>query len=1363
MLTLLAFSFLFCLAVAEPGRPQTPPEGVLPKADDGRTLNFDFETGTLQDWTAEGEAFQGQPIMGDTVAPRRGDMKSQHQGKYWIGTYERQGDRPRGKLTSVPFKVTHPWASFLIGGGSHPETCVQLVDTRSNEVFYSMSGLDEENMRRVAVDLQKRIGQEIYIRLVDNHTGHWGHINFDDFRFHSSEPKVPPRPNLALKDDIYKYAGVKPEEAPAIMTVPEGFEVKLFAGEPDVRQPIGFCMDDRGRLWVAEAYCYPIRRKESEANDRILIFEDTDGDGHFDKCTVFMEHLNLVSGIEYGFGGLWVGAAPYLMFIPIDASGDKPAGPPKILLDGWAYQDTHETLNTFTWGPDGWLYGCHGVFTHSNVGKPGAPNSERTRINAGVWRYHPTKHIFEVFAHGTSNPWGLDFNEYGQAFIEACVVPHCFHMIQGGRYFRQAGAHFNPYTYADIDTIADHLHWQGTNQWAGNNKSGSLGGGHAHCGLMCYLGGAWPKEYNGQLFMGNIHGRRLNMDRLTAKGSGYVASHGPDFLLANDAWARFINFRYGPDGNVYLLDWYDQQACHNSSPEIWDRSNGRIYKVSYRGTDRKETDLKKLGGDLSKLNGEKLLALQNHPNQWYARHARRILQEKAWKKEDFSGLRTPWLMNMSEDLKQARIEQRKYWSGSDDPRHVLNELWCFHAINALDEVRLVLLSQNQDAFIRAWSIQLALEKKNATTSFMACMAGLAQSDPSPIVRLYLASGLQRLPLDQRWPIIEALLAHEEDKNDHNLPLMYWYALEPLAEVNAGRALKLALDSKIPLLGFMARRIASIGTSVAMDHLTGLLAQSDDVHIQQTVLQGISEALKGQHNVTKPPTWAAAYAKLRQSPDRYVKNQALSLAAVFGDSAAIVDLTEILNDKNVPSAQRQSALTALVTLKAPQLSATLQQLLKDNDLRTPALRALGVFDDPQTPAAILSLYTNFTPGEKRDAVTALSGRIHYAKALLTAVGEKKIPIADVPADAVRQLRQLNDESLNKQIAEVWGVFRNSPAERLKQIADAKRMLTRRPKDAPDLSLGRALYQKTCAQCHTLFGAGGKVGPDITGSNRTNLDYLLENVFDPSAVIPKDYAATFFLLKDGRSLTGIVKERNAKTLTLVTATETMTLALDDFEAEKPSEVSLMPEDQLKPFSEHEVRSLFAYLQSPVQVPILGTEENAKEFFNGKDLTLWDGEPSLWRVENGEIVGSSPGIKRNEFLKSQMTLQNFRLTLKVKLVPNKENSGVQFRSEVLSNGDVKGYQADIGQGWWGKLYEEHGRELLVKKDQEQYVKVDDWNDYEIIAVGDRIKTILNGHLCVDFTDPPGAKRGIVAFQIHSGGKMEVRFKDLKLEVLK
>ena len=213
---------------------------------------------------------------------------------------------------------------------------------------------------------------------------------------------------------------------------------------------------------------------------------------------------------------------------------------------------------------------------------------------------------------------------------------------------------------------------------------------------------------------------------------------------------------------------------------------------------------------------------------------------------------------------------------------------------------------------------------------------------------------------------------------------------------------------------------------------------------------------------------------------------------------------------------------------------------------------------------------------------------------------------------------------------------------------------------------------------------------------------------------------------------------------------------------SELSMMPEGLISQLSDQEVRDLIYYLGRPGQVPLMGTADTAGLFFNGHDLTGWEGDESLWKVEDGEIVGkTTSGLKKNEFLKSQMILGDFRLVFKVKLTPNSENSGVQFRSEVLPNGDVKGYQADIGAGWWGKLYEEHGRELLWDKPGDQHVNRDGWNTYEILAVGSRIQTAINGKLCVDLDDPKGAKQGVIAPQLHSGGPMEIRFKDLALEV--
>ncbi|AMV28529.1 hypothetical protein VT84_29255 [Gemmata sp. SH-PL17] len=1359
-------SLILSLALLAPAQPKPDPNdiGVLPVSTDGKALNLDFETGDLKDWTAEGEAFKGQPIKGDTVFARRNDNRSRHQGQFWIGGYEKFGDKPTGTLTSAPFKVTHPWASFLVGGGSHTlDTCVEIVSGK--DVIFRATGTDEEDMRRVSVDLTKFKDKVIFVRVVDKDAGGWGHINFDDFRFHEKKPSFPERPKAELPGiaDAYKHAGLKPLDAAKAMTVPDGFSVTLFAGEPDVHQPVAFCIDHRGRLWVVEAYVYPRRNpakgpmlpeKDKALGDKILIFEDTDGDGKFDKRTVFMEGLNLVSGIEVGFGGVWIGAAPYFLFVPHDEKTDKPAGEPKILLDGWGYQDTHETLNSFIWGPDGWLYGCHGVFTHSRVGKPGTPDNQRTPINAGIWRYHPTKHVFEVFARGTSNPWGLDYNATGDFFIEACVIPHMWHIIQGGRYMRQAGTDFNPYTYDDIKTIAVHRHYAGANPHGGNGRSDSVGGGHAHAGLMCYQGGAWPKEYHGKLFMGNLHGHRINVDVVTPKGSGYVADRNPDFLLTNDKWAIPLALRSGPDGNAYLIDWYDQQICHLNQPEKWDRTNGRIYKISHKDA----KPVKNL--DLSKCSDKELYGYQTHANDWYARTARRILQERypngAWKEGEKP---KPEVLEWYGDLIRRSIS-------TPDEAVRLRLLWTLEAVGGLgDSSYATRMLRDASPQVAAWCVRLGTEKTPDSAELHQSIRILAEKGPSPVVRGAIASALQRMRTENRTPIIAALLAHTEDATDHNLPYLYWYALEPLCAADPVKALALASEGKIPFVfQCTTRRIGALGSPEAFDLLTKALAESKTEEQRVAYLHGLQEGAKGKRSLPMPKGWGAAFEALMKSPDAGVRQQSLGLAVVFGDKNALGTLRKVLTDARADSAARLAALTALVDAKDAETAPLLQAALADKNLRTAALRGLAAFDDAKTPAAILAQYANFNLAEKRDAVATLAARAGFAKELMNAIADKKIPATDVPAEIVRQLRGYQDAAIDKRIADLWGVVRESPEERKKLIASWKAKLTNAAMPAPDVNLGRTVFAKTCMQCHTLYAVGGKVGPEITGANRSNIDYLLENILDPSAVIPKEYAATRIVLTDDRVVTGIVKSEVNGVLTVQTERETLTISSKDIASSKASELSMMPEDILKQTSEYEFRSLIAYLQTNGQVPLLATADNAKDFFNSKDLTGWDGDDGLWAVDNGEIVGkSTTGLKKNTFLKSHAAVENFKLSLKVKLAPNKENSGIQFRSVPLPDGEMRGPQADIGAGWWGKLYEESGRGLLAKEGGERFVKPDEWNDYVVEAVGGHVKIWINGNLCTDYTDDKLARRGVVGLQLHSGGPLEVRFKDIKLEVLK
>lgn len=809
--------------------------GVRPTRD-GEALNLDFETGDLDDWSQDGEAFSLPLVLNDTSEMHGEDMPIGLSGKYFVSSGGTKFYQKTGTLTSVPFEVTHPFASFKVSGGALQDTRVELVRAESDEVFFQITGSGRATLQPVVVDLDSLIGEDIYIRIIDNETGisqipyigddKLAHINFDDFQFYPRRPyfanELKPEDVIILPPlDPVLHAGLSGSEAAKSMTAPEGFSVTLAAAEPDVVRPIAFTIDARGRLWVAEAHTYPVRAPEGKGRDRILIFEDTNGDGTLDKRKVFAEGLNLISGIELGMGGVFLGSAPHLLYIPINDKTDKPAGPAEILLDGWGLDDTHEVLNSFMWGPDGWLYGTHGVFTHSNVGRPGTPDAQRTRLNAGVWRYHPTTKKFELFAEGTSNPWGIDFNDHGHPFVTVCVIPHMFHVIQGARYRRQAGKHFNPYTYKDIQEICDHVHWVGDRgPHAGNFRSNAKGGGHAHAGAMIYLGSEkWPAKYRNKIFMNNIHGSRVNVDQLSSYGSGYRASHEDDFLLTNDSWSQWLNFRYGPSGSVFAIDWYDKNQCHSPNPDVHDKTMGRIFRISHATDKWRPVDLRK-------ESSMALVKYQLEPNEWYVRTARLILQERGPDPEVHRALRT-------------------ILTDNPDVSRKLRALWALHVTRGLNENDLLGLLSHENEHMRGWAIQLLAEDRQLSDVARTRFLKLAKTEASASVRLHLASALQRTPTQNRWEIIEALVQRGEDKDDHNLPLMLWYALEPCVPEDVDRALDLALKARIPdILTLTTRRIAEIDSdesAKALKRLQQRLEEMDhgEEHAElKSLLQGM---------------------------------------------------------------------------------------------------------------------------------------------------------------------------------------------------------------------------------------------------------------------------------------------------------------------------------------------------------------------------------------------------------------------------------------------------------------------------------------------------------------------------------------------
>jgi putative heme-binding domain-containing protein len=835
------------------------------------------------------------------------------------------------------------------------------------------------------------------------------------------------------------------------------------------------------------------------------------------------------------------------------------------VLDGWGWQDTHETLNSFVWGPDGWLYGNQGVFTHSNVGRPGARDAERSPLNAAVWRYHPTKKLFEVFAEGMSNQWGLDFNDVGDAFVTACVIPHLYHVVQGGHYHRQAGQHFNPFVYGDIKTIADHFHYDRGVAWSdarfGAGGTDAAGGGHAHAGTLIYLGDNLPEEYRGALFTHNVLGSRINREQLRPNGSGYIGSHRPDFMRANDAWFRGLRLETGPDGSLFNSDWYDARACHQQHPQ--DRTNGRIYKISYG-------DPKPVMIDLAALSSAELVRLQLHRNEWHVRRARLLLQERGPDPAVHAALRE-LLRTTPEVTRQLRV------------------LWALHVTRGLTGELALECLKSPHPEVRGWTVQLMTEDRAPSPALRAAFAALAASDPSPVVRRYLASAARRIAAEERWPIVEALLGHGEDADDPNLPLLYWYAAEPLVPADPARAAALAERTPLTALrSFFTRRAAALADEKAagsnggakrsgLDTFAEALARTQDTSYQRELLTSLTAATEGRSALTAPAAWGAAYANLGLSTDPVVIAQADALAVRFGDRQLAWRKAAIVTDAFAPLPARQAALRVMLETQNFQLAPIYHRLLAEPGLRGDALRGLAAYDVPTTPAAILSVYASFTREEKRVALGLLTARPRYAHELVAALAEGRIPRTDFDASLARQVRLHREPELDLALTRVWGVARETPAETAAAIARWKAELTPARLAAADLRRGRELYLATCASCHVLYSDGRGVGPELTGSNRGDLDYLLRNILDPNADIGRDNQLVTIELADGRVAAGIVRAETAAAITLVNQAETVTLSKAQIRRQERLEISLMPAGLFSALTEPDVADLVAYLQT------------------------------------------------------------------------------------------------------------------------------------------------------------------------------------------
>jgi putative membrane-bound dehydrogenase-like protein len=976
-------------------------------------------------------------------------------------------------------------------------------------------------------------------------------------------------------------------EAAARMKLPPGFKATVFAAEPDVQNPIAMNWDARGRLWVVENYTYAERqtRFDLHLRDRILIFEDNNGDGHFSSRKVFRDDLQMVSGVAVGYGGVWVICLPRLLFFPDHNGDDMPDGEPEVVLDGFTVpaDNYHTFANGLSFGPDGWLYGRCGASSPGEIGAPGTPAGDRTPLRGTMWRYHPQRKIFENLTSGTTNPWGHDWNEEGELFFINTVNGHLWHDFAGAHYVRPHTIDPNAHTYSLIDQHADHWHFDTSQDWSKSRDgaANAYGGGHAHVGMMIYLGDNWPEQYRGRLFTLNLHGRRANQEILDRLGSGYVGHHGTDFLIAADPWFRGMDLSYGPDGGVFVLDWSDTGECHESTGVH--RTSGRIFKITYNSP--KPVRMQ----DLRRAAVPDLVNLQLHPNEWFARQARLELTARAAD---------------GRVAADGAERLRRIYDGETNGPVILRALWTLYGIGAADQNFLREQLHHSNEHVRAWAIRLLTDSwpldivmsqrptkrpeisAHERDETLPILCRLAREDNSGLVRLALASTLQRLPIEHRAELASALVSHREDANDHNLPLLIWYGLIPVADQLPSALVPVAENCELPLTRqYIARRLAEdIESNPApLNRLLGLATSSHAEAFVTDILAGLTEALTGWRKASKPDGWDALARRYISSTNSVLLDRMRDLSVVFGDGRALDQVRKIALDPQADLAARKAALRTLIEARPADLRPICERLLRVMYLNPMAAQGLASFDDSAIGTALANAYRQFHPAERAQLISVLVSRPSFARELLDAIGAGRIPRADLSAFHVRQIRGFNDPALNAQLQTVWGELRESSADKRQAVSQLKSELTSSSLARADLGQGRLVFSTTCASCHRLYGEGADIGPDLTGAGRDNLDYLLENIVDPSAVVSADFRMSVVQLKDDRVLNGYIRGQTERTITVQTMTDKVTLERSDISSIDKSVLSLMPDGLLEALKPSQVRDLIAYLMHPTQVPL------------------------------------------------------------------------------------------------------------------------------------------------------------------------------------
>ncbi len=979
-----------------------------------------------------------------------------------------------------------------------------------------------------------------------------------------------------------------PAESLAACKVGDGLALDIVASEPMVRQPLNMNFDERGRLWVVQYLQYPFPAglkvlkydeylravfdkvpppppNHFKGADRITILESTKGDGVFDKAKDFVSDLNIARSVVTGRGGVWVLNPPYLLFYPDKNRDDIPDGPPRVVLSGFGLEDTHSGANSLAWGPDGWLYGAHGSTCTADI-------RGVKFLGQAIWRYSPETDAFEVFAEGGGNTYSLDFDKEGRVFSGTNGSPRGLHYPQGGAFEKNWGKHgplMNPYSFGWF------LHMAHKGETRRFSQS-----------MAIYEGGAIP-SLEGRFIASMSLISRVISTALYRDTSTFRTEDGPVIVESSNNWFRPVDTKVGPDGSVLIADWSDSRLSHLDPRDTWDKESGRIWRMRAAGT---ETKLETF--DFAKMTGDELIARLSHPNKWHRQTALRVL----WDRRDAS---------LVPKLREIVAKERGQLA--------LEAFWAVNACGGFDETYALTTLKHSHPMVRYWTVRLLgdmcaihlgriltagelereteklrhhVDQMNSNT--MDSLAALAATETDVEVRTQLASTARRLSASSALPIIRSLLLRSEDAGDKYQPLLIWWALESKCDIinrdfiNRDAVLAMLGDRALwaspifqqTITARLGQRFAAERTGSGLEFCAKLLALAPAREDRLKLAEGMDAGLQGGDSGKIPPSLREGFAALWK--DAGPQNVLVRLGVRLGDAAALDVAMERVRDAKSKGAERTGLIELLAERREDAAVPVFLAMLRTEKAEAMQLaltNALQRFSSDDIARTFLELASAMPTKARASAFAAMCSRAGWAKQMLASVETGGVKKEQLTSANLLAIQSLHDAACDALIAKHWSMLKQSSEAKEARIAQVRKLLSGAKGDAEK---GHETFKTMCAVCHTLGKEGGKIGPDLSGYERDNLDFMLPAIVDPSLAIREEFTAFTAVTKDGQTLTGFIEAQTPQSVTMRDLnSQKLVLSRADLKSLTASPMSLMPDGLLDALSEQQVRDLFAYL--------------------------------------------------------------------------------------------------------------------------------------------------------------------------------------------